>query len=322
MRSLRRIKLSGFKSIREMDLTLRPLNVLIGANGAGKSNFLSFFTLLESWIFGRLDEYIIDQGGMDVLLHHGSGRTRQIDAELVVDTGDGLLMTRFSLSSEQKYSHEKDGIYLPWILFNHLFDRSQDSPPRQPGQASKTEFYYPDGSNTAAYLRMLQKEHAGHYVQIRDAVRMVAPFFDDFSLEPTRGGQILLEWKDRQTGSFFNARQLSDGTLSFICLATLLLQPSPPSLILIDEPELGLHPYALNLLSAMLKSAATRTQIIVSTQSVTLLDQFDDPEDVIVVDRQEDQSVFRHLDRQALSLWLEEYSLGELWQKNVLGGRP
>jgi predicted ATPase len=119
----------------------------------------------------------------------------------------------------------------------------------------------------------------------------------------------------------FRANHLSDGTLRFICLATALLQPTPPSTMLFDEPELGLHPYALSLLAGLFKQAASRTQVIVSTQSALLLNAFE-PEDVIVVERAEGQSSFRRLESAQLSEWLEDYALGELWQKNVLGGRP
>ncbi len=124
-----------------------------------------------------------------------------------------------------------------------------------------------------------------------------------------------------RSDAYFNAHALSDGTLRFICLATLLLQPELPSTILLDEPELGLHPYAIAVLADLLRSAATRTQVIVSTQSVTLVNQFD-PEDMLMVDRAEGASVFRRLSHEEIDTWLDDYSLGELWEKNVLGGRP
>ncbi|MDR0902014.1 MAG: AAA family ATPase, partial [Opitutaceae bacterium] len=129
------------------------------------------------------------------------------------------------------------------------------------------------------------------------------------------------EWAEKSNDAYFNATSLSDGTLRFICLAALLLQPDLPPLILLDEPELGLHPAAINLLAALLQSAATKTQIIVATQSVTLVDQFT-PAEVWTVDREDNQSMFRHLAKQDLGAWLDGYSLGELWQKNVLGARP
>jgi predicted ATPase len=130
---------------------------------------------------------------------------------------------------------------------------------------------------------------------------------------------IQLEWKQRDSDYPFRAHQLSDGTLRFICLATALLQPSRPATVLFDEPELGLHPYALTLLGNLFKQAGE--QIIVSTQSALLLNEFA-PEDIIVVERTNGESTFRRLNSADLSQWLEEYTLGELWQKNLLGGRP
>jgi predicted ATPase len=154
-------------------------------------------------------------------------------------------------------------------------------------------------------------------------VRLVAPFFGDFDLRPSRlnPDKIRLEWHEKGSDMYFNAHALSDGTLRFICMVTLLLMPEPPATILIDEPELGLHPYAITLLAALLRSAATRTQVIVSTQSVTLVNQFD-PEDIIVVDRAEGRSLFQRQDRENLERWLHEYGMGDMWEKNLLGGRP
>ena len=183
--------------------------------------------------------------------------------------------------------------------------------------------FHPDGSNLAPYLYYLKKACSDDYKNIVDAVRMVTPFFDTFSLSPHRlnPDHIRLEWKERGCVSCFDATALSDGTLRFICLATLLLQPEPPCLILIDEPELGLHPYAIKLLSALLKSASEKSQIIVSTQSVTLVNQFE-PSNILIADREGEQTLFRRPDKEKLGTWLEDYTLGELWEKNIIGGRP
>jgi predicted ATPase len=152
---------------------------------------------------------------------------------------------------------------------------------------------------------------------------LAAPFFDDFKLRPvpTNPDLIQLEWLQRDSDYPFRANQLSDGTLRFICLATALLQPERPATMLFDEPELGLHPYALTLLGDLLKKAAQCGQVIVSTQSAPLLNDFA-PNDVVVVERHQGESTFRRLEADGLSEWLGEYTLGELWQKNVLGGRP
>lgn len=117
------------------------------------------------------------------------------------------------------------------------------------------------------------------------------------------------------------AYHLSDGTLRFICLATLLLQPRPPDTILIDEPELGLHPYAITVLTSLFRGLSSKIQLIISTQSVPLVNQLQ-PEDILVVDRIDGQSKFHRLKPEEMSDWLDDYGLGDLWEKNLLGGRP
>ena len=114
---------------------------------------------------------------------------------------------------------------------------------------------------------------------------------------------------------------LSDGTIRFIALVTALLQPDPPSIIVIDEPELGLHPSAIALLAETIRAASARSQIVVATQSALLLDGFE-PNEVVVVERDNGHSVFKRLDESQLQEWLVDYSLGQLWLKNLLGGRP
>jgi predicted ATPase len=180
-----------------------------------------------------------------------------------------------------------------------------------------------DASNLAAILYLFQEKYPDNYQAIVQTIRLAAPFFQDFSLrpDPLSPQAIRLEWRQIGWDAYLNASTLSDGTLRFMCLTTLLMQPTLPSTILIDEPELGLHPYALTLLAAMLQSAATKTQVIVSTQSAPLVSQFA-PEDIIVVEQQEGQSVFRRLDTKSIEAWLEDYSLGEIWEKNIFGGRP
>jgi predicted ATPase len=182
-----------------------------------------------------------------------------------------------------------------------------------------------DGSNLAAFLLKLKSRHSDEYEQIRKAIQLVIPFFDDFHLQPralTSGEQqVNLIWKQRDSDYPFWPSQLSDGSIWFICLATALLQPDSPSTIIIDEPELGLHPYAITLLGSLLKSASKRMQVIVSTQSVPLVNQFS-IDDLIIVEREEGASVFKRHNEIHYQQWLEDYSVGELWEKNILGGRP
>ncbi len=183
----------------------------------------------------------------------------------------------------------------------------------------------PDGSNLAAFLYFLKLKHESSYSLIRRTVQRVAPFFDDFLLEPQRlnPDKIRLEWRHKGSDAYFDASSLSDGSLRFIALATLFLQPEDyrPSVILVDEPELGLHPYAITLLASLVKQASLKTQVIISTQSPLLLDHFQ-PEDVLVADRVDGGTQFTRLESAPLATWLENYSLGQLWEKNEFGGRP
>lgn len=205
----------------------------------------------------------------------------------------------------------------------HFHDTSPSASVKQTGDVEDNRFLRADAGNLAAFLFWMLEKEPVHYQNIEDTIRQAAPFFNRFKLEPAKRNKekIRLEWEEKGSDSYFGAAALSDGTLRFMCLATLLLQPDLPSLILIDEPELGLHPAAIHVLASLLKSAATRTQLIVATQSVTLINQLD-PEHVWIVDREEGQSVFRHLKDADMSTWLEDYGLGELWEKNILGGRP
>jgi predicted ATPase len=214
-------------------------------------------------------------------------------------------------------------------LIYHFDDTSETAGVRRWGAINDNEYLRPDAANLAAFLFRLQSTDSSAYAKIRDAVGLTAPFFDDFKLRPIPQSpeMIQLEWTQKGSDYPFRPSQLSDGTLRFICLATALLQPSGPSVMLFDEPELGLHPYALNLLAALFQQAsisvgaAVGRQVIISTQSAALVDEFA-PEDVVVVERAHGESTFWRLDAAPLVDWLKEYSLGELWLKNILGGRP
>ena len=372
--TIKKLTIEGFKSIRELpDFPLHSLNVLIGANGAGKSNFVGFFQLLRELIDQRLEKAVRIAGGADACLYLGPKITKQISAKFrfgdngyefaLVPTADNRLIFaeetavffggswtkeyRESLGSghaEAQLKNRKDdsgnwgakhgpAYYVynavsSWVVY-HFHDTSETAGVRRQGPINDNERLRPNAENLAAFLYRIQQTNPDSYQKIREVVRLAAPFFDDFKLRPmgTSPEMIQLEWLQKDSDYPFLASQLSDGTLRFICLATALLQPSPPPTILFDEPELGLHPYALTLLANLFQQAARQNvtyvyqQVIVSTQSAPLLNEFS-PEDVIVVERTQGQSTFRRLDSADLSEWLKEYALGELWQKNVLGGRP
>ena len=353
---LSRLVLKGFKSIASCDLELGSLNVLIGPNGAGKSNFVEFFRMIRQVLEGNLQLYVSRQGGPDALLHFGRKKTGKIEAQLyfgqygyrctLEPTKDNRLMfadeafwrEQSGLTSigsghfESRAGERTDsGVELyvrpamqQWRVY-HFHDTGENSYIKQKHAINDNSYIRPDARNLAAYLYLLQQVHSDHYRKIVNTIRLAAPFFGDFYLRPQPDNKniIELEWAERGQDVPFKAHHLSDGTLRFICLAAVLLQPeeNQPSIILIDEPELGLHPYAITVLASLLKSTALKKQIIVSTQSVDLVSEFE-PEDLVVVDRKEEKSIFSRLEPVKLQDWLQEYSLGELWKKNILGGRP
>jgi predicted ATPase len=175
------------------------------------------------------------------------------------------------------------------------------------------------GENLAAFLYNIRETNA--YKKIVRTIQRVAPFFHDFIFEIEANEMIRLRWKHKGSDDYFDATMLSDGTLRFICLTTLLLQPNLPTIILLDEPELGLHPFAMQLLAAMMRSASEKTQIIASTQSVTLANQFS-WKDIVVVDQIDNASNFRRLKEAEVTAWLEEYKIGDIWEMNAMGGTP
>jgi len=211
-----------------------------------------------------------------------------------------------------------------WRLY-HLHDTSGTAPMRRTAQLNDNEFLRPDGGNLPAFLYLLRERHNASYEMIRRTISMMVPFFDDFDLKPERlnPDTIRLAWRHRDSPKYFSAASLSDGSLRFMALATLFLQPLElrPSTILLDEPELGLHPYAIALLASLARQAAAQTQVLISTQSPLLLDHLE-PVDVIVTERHEGASHFARLEPERLADWLKDYSLGQLWEMNELGARP
>ena len=362
MAKLKKITIKGFKSIRELnEFELRDLNILIGPNGAGKSNFIGAFKLLNQIVEKNLQVYVGQCSGGDKLLYLGSANTEYIhihlwfgrngySAKLAPTSDDSLFFedeTTYYLGAgytrpyeqtlgsghKETLLHEKaaGGERIPkyvldsltsWRLY-HFHDTSDSAKIKKTNDIDDNSFLRHDASNLAPFLYLLKKTKVDYYNNIVDTIHLVAPFFDDFDLKPSSLNQnkIKLEWKQRGTDAYFDASSLSDGTLRFICLATLLLQPDLPTTVLIDEPELGLHPYAISMLAELVKSAAEKTQIIVSTQSVTLVNQFN-LEDLIIVEMENNETTLKRLPETDISEWIGEYALGDLWEKNVLGGRP
>lgn len=203
----------------------------------------------------------------------------------------------------------------------HFQDTTPQAPVKQAGYTSDSEALHPDARNLAAFLLRMREEHPAEHRKIVRTVQSVAPFFRDFVLTEETSGRVSLRWRQTDSDTVFPAEALSDGTLRFICMATLLLQPNPPALLVLDEPELGLHPFAISVLAELLRSATIRSQVLVATQSVTLLDEFE-LADLVVAERIGGSTELRRPEPEALAAWLDDYSLGDLWLKNLLGGRP
>lgn len=372
---LNSIELKGYKSMNSEGQTL-PINdditVLIGANGVGKSNIVSFFQLLNYSMSGSLQTYIGENGFADAFLYYGSKTTDSFFAKLKFSDGKSSNEYVFQLANavgdsmffrfedvtysdkekneilsitlgqghkESRLSMEAtghQGFYLTDIAkllsdcrYFQFHDTTKEAKIRKNGYIGDNKFLRSNAGNLAAFLYGVKHQQGGepYYRRIVRYIQQVMPQFGDFILEPSvvNKDYISLDWREKDSDFIFGVNQISDGTLRFMALATLLLQPpkTMPSLIVIDEPELGLHPKAISLLAGLIKKASENAQIVLATQSPNLLDEFD-ADKVVVIERDEQQrtSVFKQLNSEQLKEWVEEYTTSELWDKNVIGGRP
>lgn len=372
---LNNIELKGYKSVNGSGQTL-PINdditVLIGANGVGKSNIVSFFQLLNYAMSGSLQTYIGENGFADAFLYYGSKNTDSIKAKLhfsdeegnneyafklTYSAGDSLIFAKEDVSFSDKTNksiltlslgrghkesnlieevpeHQVSSLSDIAVFFRNcryfqFHDTTKEAKIRKNGYIGDNKFLRSNAGNLAAFLYGIKHQKGGepYYHRIVRYIQQVMPQFGDFIMEPsvTDNNYISLDWREKNSDYIFGVNQISDGTLRFMALATLLLQPpkTMPSLIVIDEPELGLHPIAISILAGMIKKASENAQVVIATQSPRLLDEFS-ADKVVVVERdaQHRTSVFRQLSSEQLKAWEDEYTTSELWDKNVIGGRP
>jgi len=350
----------SIKSLENFELT--DLNVFIGGNGAGKSNLIDFFRLLREIIDGNLNEYIRDGGGISDFLFNGRKVTSEMKFTMYFgirgyrfkikpgpsetcsltdearyypgrynwwnlgDSPDGRSMLVKEARSNLRDSEYSVPVYnaiLSWQIY-HFHDTGKNAPMRHHEIIQDNKVLRFNASNIAPYLLRLRTKYPAVYSEVLNSVRLVMPFFDDFLLDVTEFGEkrkVNLSWQQKGSDYPMQPYHLSDGSLRFICLSTALLQPKPPSTIIIDEPELGLHPAAISILAELIQNASKRTQVIVATQSPALIDNFS-VEDIIVVNRKDGASTFERLEEKDFNVWLETYSVGELWSKNVITGGP
>jgi predicted ATPase len=342
--ALDKLTVKGFKSIRELnEFKLGDLNVIIGANGAGKSNFIQIFRMLMAMTQKNLSKFILERGGADNFLFNGPKVTPKIDMEFefasLSDNAKGSNSYRFELtptvdekfliSEERKYvttnwrtygsPAEESRLYdernetsmdsrwngvghfvyesiSKWMVY-HFHDTSASAPMRRSEIVEDYLKLRGDAANIAPFLLHLKNNelYSEYYKRIVDAVRLVIPFFDDFRLDVQKLGEaekVRLSWNQKGSDFPMQPYHLSDGSIRFICLAAALLQPDPPPTIIIDEPELGLHPAAIVVLAELIQAAAKQTQVILATQSPALIDQFG-IEDIIVMNRENGSSTFQ-----------------------------
>ena len=358
--------IKNFKSIRDLELPLTNLNVLIGSNGVGKSNFISFFEMAKAIFEQRFGSYTLDKGGIDNLLYRGRKISKEIYGLMDFKNTNAFFFTLKPAQSNKGYidntgdffnkrgESTKDYLdqwhrtfwdsaveesnlmgkmygrayylnsYLRSFTVYHFHDTNSSSPMRGQCEINDNSFLRDNGSNLAAYLYMLKQTDEKAFRLIEGTIHSIAPYFKRFNLrpDPVTPSKISLEWEEVNSDMYLNGYSFSDGTIRFIALATLLLQSKLPEVIIIDEPELGLHPAAINKLAALIKRASKNSQIILSTQSTNLVNCFE-PENIIVVDREDEQTVFKRLNSADLSVWMDEYnySISDMWETNLIGGQ-
>jgi predicted ATPase len=361
---LKQISIEGFKSIRKLDsFELDNLTVLIGANGAGKSNFISLFRALShimsaglqnhvaatgrahSWLFDGHETALAASLCMETEkgsneyefgLKYGPGDSLFFEKELFrflprgckdpgpkKSLGEGHLESKLrDLAESGEQTPKAIRAILQRFIVHQFHNTSYTSRMKQPWLLNDGRWLKEDGANLAPFLLRLRDEQPPYYARIVRTIRQSIPFFADFELQPSNG-DVLLAWHEKGTDRVFSAYQASDGMLRFFALVALLLQPAAdlPNVLILDEPELGLHPHAIATIASLIKAASENTQILLATQSVTLLNEFE-ADHVVVVERKGRESIFQRKSKVELATWLEDYSLGELWEKNIIGGQP
>jgi predicted ATPase len=376
-----RLSVRGYRRLKSVDIRLRRLNVLIGANGVGKSSILDIFALLAASATGRLESTITNLGGMTSLLT-GDGKTNAIgfqlrtspeaapslsyDVRLVAQAyGYGIkdeVLTDYGDPPPQQpikyinmygqgigYWHEGKSVAPNWDYscqetalsqapqiyqevegfrrlvadvsdIYHGLDVSASAPVRLPQILSPARTPGIDGEDLVSCLFTMRETAHERFEAIEDALRAAFPSFERLDFPPMAAGRLALTWRESGFRPFYTS-ELSEGTLRFLWLATLLQSPGLPKITLIDEPEVSLHPEMLRLLADLMREASDRTQLVVATHSDRFV-RFLEPRELVVCDRDDAGGMtVQWAGELDLKAWMEDYTLDQLWSMGRLGGR-
>lgn len=382
MFKMKHIGIRGFRRLFSVDLEIRPLMVIIGANGVGKTSVLDAFSLLSASAAGNLNSKLNEMGGLGTIVTGGLAATvcASVDMEVpdynplkydihLTSKGQSYAISEETLTQARSghydepfkhidahysdiryYEIEENRLLRPnWdhnpfetslsqvpkmfqqpedlrrILSSatqyHVLNVGERAPIKLPQQMKPAELPGADGEDLASFLYYLRESDHGRYETIEDTLKSAFPGFENLNFPPVAAGMIAMTWKDRSFKVPLYMNQLSEGTLRFLWLASLLQSPKLPTIAMIDEPEVSLHPELLSLLADLMREASQRTQIIVATHSDSLI-RFLDPKEVIVMDIGDDGlATATWADSLDLDEWLSEYSLDEVWRMGRMGGR-
>lgn len=389
MNTFERIHIKGFRRLYDVDIRLNPLNVLIGANGSGKTSFLDVFSLLAKSASGNLNESLSEQNGIDANLTNltaaNAGKARFMSFELAMPVPQYKpLEYRLAISpqgvtyqiSDETLSqsggrpkpikhieaHHDNVVYFEWNgnkkglvrpnweynpkesalsqvpkMFRepeefrkrlassthyHVLDVGHRAPIRLPQQMREAKLPGHDGEDIVSCLFTLRETDPDRFDQIEATLRAGFPDFERLNFPPVAAGTLAMTWKDRTSKYPFYMHQLSEGTLRFLWLATLLQSPGLTEVTMIDEPEVSLHPELLSLLADLLREASLRTQLIVATHADRLV-RFLQPSEILTIDcNANGASEVMRVDELDLESWLTEYSMDDVWRMGRIGGRP
>jgi len=381
MLKIKRIKIGGFRRLKDIDLPFKPLMVLIGANGVGKTSLLDAYSLMSSTASGGLNTKLSELGGVGNILTRGKTESislfvdmemsgyrpieydlkltpknvgYEISHEFLTQAHDGFsepfkhiesrgddiryyeVGTRRLIRPNWEHNPFESSLFQVPKMFRepeelrrilgsvtqyHVLDVGQRAPVKLPQQMKPADLPGSDGEDLIPFLYYLRESNNDRYGAIEDSLRVAFPSFESLSFPPVATGMLTMTWKDRNFKKPFFMQELSEGTLRFIWLVSLLQSPNLSTVTMIDEPEVSLHPELLSLLADLMREASKRTQLIVATHSDRFI-KFLKPEEVVVMDSNDDgDTTATWGDSLDLDEWLKDYSLDEIWRMGRMGGR-